>query len=92
MDTYSIVIREFAPTTSKRAKNPYKCVSVFKMETSDPHTVAERARDTMRVAGIGMRFSGMEEFGSAHEFWADGEHTCPEDGKLSPECDSLAPF
>lgn len=34
------------------------------------------------------RFSGMEDFGEAHEFWNDG-HTCPEDGTSSDECKEL---
>jgi hypothetical protein len=42
----------------------------------------------MRVAGKGMRFSGMEDGGEAHDFWNDG-HECPESGEPSDECESL---
>ena len=85
---YLVTIRRFVKTKSPKARKPYRCVSHRAYSTSDEEQIAKHATDVLREAGKGARYSGMEEFGSAHEFWND-KHECPEDGTSSDECEEL---
>lgn len=85
---YLVTIRRFVKTKSPKARKPYHCASHRLYRASDEQEIATRAVDLLREAGKGARYSGMEEFGSAHTFWNDG-HECPEDGAPSEECEEL---
>lgn len=85
---YSVSIGEYVRTKTPYAKKPYRCKSRTKFQTGSESEIAERAVSVLRDAGPGMRYSGMEDFGEAHDFWNDG-HECPEDGSYSAECEAL---
>lgn len=85
---YVVNIGEYVRVKKSKTGKPYRCKTRTGFSTDSESTVAERAIEILREAGTGMRFSGMEEFGSAHDHWNDG-HTCPEDGSPSNECERL---
>lgn len=86
--TYLVHVKRFLRTKRVHAKARYRCTNTVKFTRDSANNVAAHAVSTMQAAGKGMRFSGMEEFGEAHEFWNDG-HECPEDGSSSDECERL---
>ncbi|MFD4858380.1 hypothetical protein [Streptomyces atratus] len=85
---YAVSIGEYVKVKNPTTGKAYRCKKRTKYVSSDEHAIAESAVDVLRQAGKGMRFSGMEEFGSAHDYWNDG-HECPEDGSVSDECERL---
>ncbi|SFF74625.1 hypothetical protein SAMN05216251_12714 [Actinacidiphila alni] len=84
---YLVAVREYKKTKSKSAIHPYRCVSHKAYSTYDESQISVHAIDILREAGPGARYSGMEEFDSAHAFWNE-PHECPEDGP-SEECEEL---
>lgn len=84
---YVVTIRTFVKTKSPKAKKRFRCTLHRTYSTADERRISEMATGLLRDSGKGSRFSGMEDFGSAHESWNDG-HECPA-GEPSDECEEL---